>query len=116
MIRRGKDVTYLRELVASIQPLLVNRQRYPTIQVLLADSPQIDARSFPGGSLVFCRGLLDSAGSEAALVGIIAHELVHLDRGHVLARRGASSSPSGLSPVRSAACLPSSSSTWEPRR
>jgi len=86
VIRRGKDVTYLRELVASIQPLMANRQRYPTIQVLLADSPQIEARSFPGGSLVFFRGLLDSAGSEAALVGIIAHELVHLDRGHVLAR------------------------------
>jgi predicted Zn-dependent protease len=86
VIRRGKDVSYLRELVATVQPLMTNRQRYPTIQVLLADSPKIDARSFPGGSLVFFQGLLDSAGSEAALVGIIGHELAHLDRGHVLER------------------------------
>jgi predicted Zn-dependent protease len=86
VIRRGKDVSYLQDLVATIHPLMANRRRYPTIQVLLADSPQIDARSFPGGSLVFFRGLLESAGSEAALVGIVGHELAHLDRGHVLER------------------------------
>ena len=86
VIRRGKDVAYLRDLVSTIQPLMANRRRYPTIQVLLADSPRIDARSFPGGSLVFFRGLLESAGSEAALVGIVGHELAHLDRGHVLDR------------------------------
>jgi predicted Zn-dependent protease len=86
VIRRGKDVAYLRDLVATLHPLLANRRRYPTIPVLLADSPQIEARSFPGGSLVFFRGLLESAGSEAALVGIIGHELAHLDRGHVLDR------------------------------
>ncbi len=86
VVRRGKDLAYLRDLVSTIQALLANRRRYPTIQVLLADSPQVEARSFPGGSLVFFRGLLESAGSEAALVGIIGHELAHLDRGHVLDR------------------------------
>jgi predicted Zn-dependent protease len=86
VIRSGADIDYLRRLVTTLQPLMTNRRRYPTIQVLVADSPKIDARSFPGGSIVVFRGLLDSAGSEAALVGILGHELAHLDRGHVLQR------------------------------
>ncbi len=86
VIRRGKDVNYLRELAAAIQPLMSNRRRYGNIQIYLAESPRCDARSFPGGSLVFYRGLLESAGSEAALVGIVGHELSHLDRGHLLTR------------------------------
>jgi len=86
VVRRGKDVDYLRELAGAIEPLMSNRRRYGSIQVYLAQSPQCDARSFPGGSVVFFRGLLDSAGSEAALVGIVGHELAHLDRGHLLSR------------------------------
>ncbi len=42
-------------------------------------------RSFPGGTLLFFRGLLDFAGSEAALIGIVGHELSHLEHGHQLA-------------------------------
>ena len=38
----------------------------------------------PGGTLIFFRGILDFAGSEAALVGVIGHELSHLDHGHQL--------------------------------
>ena len=105
LIRTGNDIDYLRRLVATLQPLMANRRRYPTIQVLLADSPVVDARTFPGGTILFFRGLLDSAGNEAALVGIIGHELAHLDRGHVLdrakrmklAQQTFSSGPRGMS-------------------
>jgi hypothetical protein len=41
-------------------------------------------RALPGGTLVFFRGLLESAESEAALVGVIGHELSHLDHNHQL--------------------------------
>lgn len=81
-VERGKDVEYLRELVAIIHPLIDNRDRYPAIKVYLVVSDRCDARSFPGGHLVFFRGLLESAGNEAALIGIVGHELSHLDRGH----------------------------------
>ena len=86
VVRRGKEVDYLRDLVRAVEPFMSNRRRYGSIQVYLAQSPQCDARSFPGGSVVFYRGLLESAPSEAAVVGIVGHELAHLDRGHVLAR------------------------------
>jgi predicted Zn-dependent protease len=86
VISRGPEVGYLRDLVRTIHPLMQDRQRYPVITVYLAQSSRCDARSFPGGILVFFRGLLESAQSEAALIGIVGHELSHLDRGHHLRR------------------------------
>lgn len=81
---RGRDAKYVTQLVGRIKPLMDNRTRYPRIQVHIVDSPEIDARSAPGGTLLFYRGLLEFAESEAALVGIIGHELSHLDRRHQL--------------------------------
>lgn len=81
---KGRDVEYLQSLVATLQPFMRNKTRYQKIQVMVAKTPRIDARSCPGGTLIFYEGLLDSAGSEAALVGIVGHELSHLDRGHQL--------------------------------
>ncbi len=81
--RRG-DVDYLKQLVAAIQPHITHAARYPQIRVGIVATDQPDAYSIPGGTLLFTSGLLDTAGSEAALVGVIAHELSHLDRGHQL--------------------------------
>jgi len=86
VVTRGRDVEYLRSLAESIRPLMANADRYRRVTIYLADSPRCDARSFPGGHLVFFRGLLEAAQSEAALIGMLGHELAHLDRGHVLAR------------------------------
>jgi predicted Zn-dependent protease len=80
----GRDVEYLKSLVATFQPYMRNKTRYKTINVMVAQSPRIDARSYPGGTLIFFDGLLDAAGNEAALAGIVGHELSHLDRGHQL--------------------------------
>jgi len=84
VLTRGKDVEYLRKLVALVRPKMENASRYKKIQVYLVDSKEPDARSFPGGTLIFYRGMLDVARNEAALVGIIGHELSHLDHGHQL--------------------------------
>ena len=80
----GRDIDYLNSLVATLKPFMKHKDRYESIQVMVARSPRIDARSCPGGTLVFYDGLLAAAGSEAALVGIVGHELSHLDRGHQL--------------------------------
>jgi len=82
--RGGRGVEYLEKLVELLRPRLRNAKRYPKIRVLLASSEWTDARSIPGGTLVFFRGIIDFAGSEAALVGVVGHELSHLDRGHQL--------------------------------
>lgn len=82
VVKRGKDIDYLRSLVEKIHPRMSQHDRYPQIDVSLVLSDRCDARCFPGGYLVFFRGLLESAENEAALIGMVGHELSHLDRGH----------------------------------
>jgi predicted Zn-dependent protease len=84
VVRKGKDVEYLKRLVETVRPFMENAKRYDKLTLYVVDSPRVDARSFPGGTLFFFKGLLAQAESEAALVGIVGHELSHLDRGHVL--------------------------------
>lgn len=82
VLNRGRDVEYLRKLAESIRPRMANARSCPPLKVCLIDAEWFEARSFPDGMLVFSRGLLDMAGSEAALVGMIGHELSHLDHRH----------------------------------
>jgi predicted Zn-dependent protease len=84
LVNRGKEVEYLRKLLETLRPHMANRERYPSIQVLLADSEITDAYSIPGGTLIVFRGLMDLAETEAELTGVLGHELSHLDRGHQL--------------------------------
>ncbi len=84
LIERGRDVAYLRALVETIKPHMQHADRYERIRIVIAKSDETDARSFPGGTLVFFEGMLDFAGNEAALAGVVGHELSHLDRGHQL--------------------------------
>jgi len=84
IVSKGRAVEYLQSLVETLQPHMTQSDRYPQIRVLLAKSPRVDARSCPGGTLIIFQGLLDAARNEAALVGILSHELSHLDRGHQL--------------------------------
>lgn len=86
LLTKGRDVDYLHELVGVVRPQMANADRYDGIRIVVARSPIPDARSFPGGTLVIFDGLLEFADSEAALVGVIGHELSHLDRGHQLLR------------------------------
>lgn len=84
VFERGTDVTYLTSLVSELHPLMRNSKRYSTIRVYVAESKASDARAFPGGAIVCAKGMIDFARSEAALIGVLAHELSHIDRGHQL--------------------------------
>jgi predicted Zn-dependent protease len=75
-------VKYLETLVARLASGMRNRARYPEIDVTLIDAPIADGQSFPGGSLIFTTALLDEP-DEATVAGVVAHELAHLDRGHL---------------------------------
>ncbi len=84
LLTTGKDHRYVTQLVNAVRPLMSNKQRYPSIEVYLAVTEQTDARAFPGGRVIVTTGMLEYARSEAALVGVLAHELSHIDRGHQL--------------------------------
>lgn len=81
---QSPDARYMSQLVDRLKPAMTHQRRYPKIDVYVVDSGEVDARSAPGGFLVFYRGLLEFAESEAALIGIVGHELSHLDRRHQL--------------------------------
>jgi predicted Zn-dependent protease len=80
--RVGAESQYLAKLAATVKPLMQNARRYRTIDIYITNSETPDAYSIPGGFLIFSTGLLESAETEAALVGVIGHELSHLDHGH----------------------------------
>lgn len=82
--QKGKEVEYLRQLIRSIKPLMSNKDRYRQVDVRLIERDEMDAYSIPGGHLLLTRGMVDKAMSEATLVGVLSHELSHLDRGHQL--------------------------------
>jgi predicted Zn-dependent protease len=84
LISQGRDVTYLRKLVARLRPAMQNNRRYSSVRVYLARSSITDARAFPGGQIIVYRGLLEFVENEAGLVGILGHELSHIDRQHQL--------------------------------
>jgi predicted Zn-dependent protease len=84
VVSRGKDIEHLEKLVALIRPQMRHADRYRSITVLIAETSETDARSFPGGTLVLFRGLLDVAPSDDMLVGVLGHELSHVDHGHQL--------------------------------
>lgn len=84
VISRGKDVDYLRQLAATIRPFMKNHQQYRQLDIRVVKTEATDAYSIPGGHLIFTSGLLDTISSEAALVGVIGHELAHIDHGHQL--------------------------------
>ena len=91
-----------------------HRDRYPNIDVTLIDAPIPDGQSFPGGFLVFTTALLDEP-DEATVAGVVAHELAHLDRGHLFsyARRSKLAETTYRNPP---AATPTSTSSSPARR
>ena len=77
-----RKLAYLRALVDRFSARMARRDRYPSIEITLIDAPIPDGQSFPGGLLLFTTGLLDEP-DEATVAGVVAHELAHLDRGHL---------------------------------
>jgi predicted Zn-dependent protease len=84
VVSRGQEVRYLQSLVAELRPHLRRADRYRDFKLLLAETSATDARCLPGGTLVIFRGMLDAAQSEAAVVGVLGHEMSHIDHGHQL--------------------------------
>lgn len=81
---RGPKVEYIQSLIDKLRPQMANASRYRRIKVYIVEIDEPDALSFPGGTLLFTSGLLEFCRNEAALLGVIGHELSHLDRGHQL--------------------------------
>ena len=80
----GLHADYLGMLVGNAKELMQHRQRYPKISlhVIVRDTP--DIFMLPGGHLICGQGLIPWTKEDSVLLGVIYHELSHLDRGHYL--------------------------------
>jgi predicted Zn-dependent protease len=83
LIESGTDVEYLRALIDSIRAKNNICKKYKNLRIILADSPDIDAMTIVGGTIVIHRGLLEFVENEAELAGVLGHELSHLERSHL---------------------------------
>lgn len=78
-------VRYLNSLISSLSSETHRSFEY---QVFLVDGPP-NAFATPGGALCVTKGLMDILENEAELVAILAHEVGHVERGHLFdAARG----------------------------
>ncbi len=82
--QHSKHARYAQALADHLHANMQNRRRYRKIDVYVVESDITDARAIPGGAILISRGMFDFAPSEAAIAGVVAHELSHIDRGHLL--------------------------------
>ncbi len=73
-----------RRLAAAIPPELVQREFDYSVAVL--NDGDLTSVSLPGGPVFISRGMIELAPSEAALAGLIAHELSHVALRHATAQ------------------------------
>ena len=76
-----------RALVALADSLrLEDDPGFAGARVEIVDFAMVNAFTFPGGSIVVTRGLIDDAQRPEELAGVLAHELEHVARRHVMAQ------------------------------
>jgi len=76
------QIAYVNKICSAI---VINSPRpdlYNGYHVMLLDNNEINAFATPGGHIFITRGLLNSAKSEDALAGVIAHEIAHIQLQH----------------------------------
>jgi len=67
-------------------PQIESKNVYPYQIEIIDDSNTLNAFALPGGFLYIYTGLLNYLDSEAALAGVIAHEIAHSERRHATQR------------------------------
>ena len=82
VVESPERLAYLQALVDRFSSRMEHKERYSKIDVTLIGADIADGQAFPGGSLAFTTALLDEP-DEATVAGVVAHELAHLDRGHM---------------------------------
>jgi len=82
----------VREYVAEIgrkilsSPLIEKRDRFAYAFEIIRDDSTVNAFCTPGGYIYVYTGLLKFLDNEAALAGVIAHEIAHAERRHATRR------------------------------
>lgn len=80
---KDREATEFLNLYLKSLALYVERQNLP-YQVAILDTDQVNAYSLPGGYILITRGALRAIREPGALAGVLAHELGHINRNHLV--------------------------------
>jgi predicted Zn-dependent protease len=80
-LKNDSDFVYLNDVMSHLPAAARKPFRY---RVYPVDSAEPNAMALPGGVILVTRGLLQTLGSEAELVSVLAHEMGHIEQGHCL--------------------------------
>jgi Zn-dependent protease with chaperone function len=75
-----KSLKKLAELLQKSNPKLAKI----AFEIYISDSAEVNAFALPGAIIVFNQGLLESAKSIEEIIGVLAHEMAHIERRHIL--------------------------------
>ncbi|MGZ5278683.1 MAG: M48 family metalloprotease, partial [Pseudobdellovibrionaceae bacterium] len=81
IMQQSKAQNGLEKLVVFVQASTPELQALE-FEVYVSESSDINAFALPGGILVFNKGLLEKAESVEEVLGVLAHEMAHVERRH----------------------------------
>lgn len=91
---RETETVILEQAITEPANILVNkickenRINPKKIRVFVIENSQVNAFTFPDNYLVIYTGLLQKVDNEAALAGVISHEIAHMELNHVMKKLG----------------------------
>ena len=87
LIRDAETESIIRQLAT---PLFIAARLEPSsVRILLVDDNKLNAFVSGGQNIFIHTGLIIQSETPAALIGVIAHEIGHIQGGHLIRRRGA---------------------------
>ena len=81
---RVMDPVRVARLEAILQQLVPEAERPLEYEIRVISEDQPNAFSLPGGFIYFTTGMLGFARSESELAGVMAHEMVHTEKKHIM--------------------------------
>ena len=85
-VKDTKIVEPIQQMVSNI--CSENKIAPSTINVHVVENKEINAFAMPGRHLVVHTGLIDFADNQEEIAGVIAHEIAHIESGHVVKKLG----------------------------
>jgi predicted Zn-dependent protease len=88
-MEQSEEVLYDDELLKTLDSLLLplceaNAIERDSLKVHLVKNSQINAFAMPDNHLVVYTGLIEASKSEQALLGVLGHEIAHIEQNHVM--------------------------------
>lgn len=85
VVKSGPAVAAAKKIMARLTESLEQNPGYP-FEIHVVDSPMVNALALPGGQVVVFTGLMEEAASADEVAGVLAHEIQHVMKRHVIKR------------------------------